>query len=319
MFENPRGILKVAPILKPDIIKTLKETDDRLRQLTIDALIYKVEDSESLKVEMEQLLIHRGRLEHDYPHEAESIARARPIRDQIMSFGQPAKHDFPMLDLQPLHDLGAFKRWLEKVGHTQVLLTPSYCGIEIELIYVGGNLHRAINKGCGLEGIDITKRVYSIEGIPQRIAETERVSIRGVVTAETDQYDDVFKRRVAQAVMFDGKSTPEIRKFRTELVFIPMEVHIPGTSFSTTDLKSILLAWNFNGTKTAMYSSMHREIGAIEEAVEQFKKILSLHTLPMDGIIVTVVDPQIRMELGYTSRWPEWSARLITEIKHVRI
>lgn len=309
---NPLGILKVAGRSDLKVIKRAQFIRDEIRYIELMRDIFKapVNDDRLLTLQQEYSTLCK-----DHPTEVAITPRPRSVGEQLQSFGQMVRHDYPVLAYRQVADIGGVKRWLDMVdGDHQILLTPYYVGCQVELIYQGGGLHRAITKGGGIMGNDFTAKAYMINGIPQQIDETERVSIRGVITAQSEAVRN-FKmpQIVATTLMTQHLENGTLNAITDGLVFIPDDIHIPGTTFSTLDLKSISLVWDFYGLPDRRFPGNRKELGYIDEILEDFRKIQS-NALPIQGWLFTVDSMSKKMELGYTSAHPEW-AILLTEAR----
>ena len=254
------------------------------------------------------------RMCRDNPQAANAIPKARSIRDQMLSKGNPARHDFPMLPLLDVFDLSGVKRWFEMFDAKDVVVEPSLLGIEVELVYVGGSLHKAVNRGDGLEGKDITMNMYLVNGVPQQIPETDRVNIHGKVVIShanklaTPGWEHCDPRMVAAHHLMNvlDQGRPEC------LEFIPHTVNIPGCPFDLMELRMILKSWDFASTPVTVFNGKCRELGSIEEGIDDFEeKHLNDYGYTIDGLTFRVNETQRRLELGYTSRYPEWAFKYI--------
>lgn len=254
------------------------------------------------------------RMCRDNPQAAKAIPKARSIRDQMLSQGNPSRHDFPMLPLLDVFDLSGVKRWFEMFDAKDIVIEPSLLGIEVELVYVGGSLHKAVNRGDGLEGKDITMNMYLVNGVPQQIPETDRVNIHGKVVIsrmdqlETPGWEHCDSRMTTAHHLMNvlGLGRPEC------LAFIPHTVNIPGCPFDLMELRMVLMGWEFNLSPAWVFNGKCREMGAIEEGIDAFEeKQLKDYIYPTDGLTFRVNETQRRLELGYTSRYPEWAFKYI--------
>lgn len=260
----------------------------------------------------DQLKLEHVRALRDNPDEASALTRARSIKEQITTFGQQTRHDFPVLDARKIQSLSQLKNWLDLVdSNTTILVTPNYVGVTIELVYVGGRLHKAVNRGDGIWGLDITAQAYLINGVPQHIPENERVSIRGIVTLPVGvTQDPTTVKATARALMSFNSESSTVKDWQEQLTFIPTETNIPGTTFSTMELRSILLAWDFYLSPHTTFKGNQKELGFLEETIDEFYQQLTNSHLEIDGLVFTVVSTQRKLELGYTSRYPEWNIHL---------
>lgn len=256
------------------------------------------------------------RMCRENPHAATAIPQARNIREQMLSRGELTKHDFPMLPLREAHDVSSLRRWFETVDAKDILCEPALRGIEVELVYVGGSLHKAVNYGDGLVGKDVTMHMYMVDGVPQHINETERVNIHGKVVISTAEHmeltdwKDVGPEMTATQVMMNMFRDQGIKP--DCLTFIPHTVNIPGCTFELMELRAIMSSWGFHHMPAFVFNGKVREVGAIEECIESFvSENLNDYMFPTDGLTFRVLETQRRLELGYTSRYPEWAIKLV--------
>lgn len=265
----------------------------------------------------DQLKMEYHKLLRENPLAASETPKARSIRDQILARGKTAKHDFPMLDVPQARDLHEVVRWLDKVDAKDITIEPYILGCSVELVYVGGTLHKAVNLGDGMEGKDVTINMYGVRGVPQQIPETGRVNIHGRVTmTKENQFKGPMggagtRMCVANAMMNLFNGNPEETNLEY-LEFIPHSVNIPGVTFDLMELNGILMAWDFDPAVKWVFNGKCREVGAWEESIEAYvEKQLRNMPYETDGFIFTVNETQRRLELGYTSRFPEFAIHYI--------
>lgn len=315
MITNPLGILKRSPIGSLEIEKRIHKLCNTIRYYDLMRRVFKepqCSDEEHLALRLEL-----GKLASDYPDEAKAIPKARSIAEQLTTFGQIARHDYPVLDLRPIHDLGGLKRWMEMVDSDgDIIMTPVYAGAVVELIYVGGHLHKAVTKGCGIEGHDVTAQAYLVDGVPQEINIDSRISIRGTVTLPTPECQIPIERAATRALMAFRNESTEIKHYQQHLKFIPDEINIPENTFSTTELRFILLEWGFYIERSGTINARRRETGYLDELVGEFDRRVSQSELPVIGIRFVVDSALRKMELGYTSRYAEWAISLVKGEPH---
>lgn len=258
------------------------------------------------------------RIVKENPYLANVLPKARSIAEQIATNRRITRHDFPMLEFRETNDLHGLRRWFELVEAESIVVEPYYVGCEVELVYVGGNLHKAVTRGDGLEGKDITLDMYSVSGVPQTISEMERVNIHGRVI--------ISKRNISLTAGFENsppmmvvahhlmqrypeaiaESEPEI------LQFVPHTVNIPGMPFDLMQLRAILASWEFDVPDAVVMKGKCSDVSVIEDVIVELEaKQLADDSFAIDGLLFKVNETQKRLELGYTSRYPEWVVNYI--------
>lgn len=128
--------------------------------------------------------------------ELEFLRPASPVVAQVgvavskTSVWDKVEHTIPMGSLDKVNSRDGFFTWAEGTGTEEFLLTQKIDGSSMELVYSGGSLVRAVTRGDGAIGEDVTFNVRQIPGIPHVIAESGDVSVRGEVV----MYKDVFQK-----------------------------------------------------------------------------------------------------------------------------
>src|SRR5690606_17929377 len=98
-----------------------------------------------------------------------------PVGDDRTGDFATSLHRVPMLSLDKAmseEELLAFhRRMANQLGREDVAywIEPKFDGIAISLTYERGELVRAVTRGNGFEGDDVTANVRTIEGVPEKL------------------------------------------------------------------------------------------------------------------------------------------------------
>lgn len=258
-------------------------------------------------------------IEKKYPEQIIKKPVARSIKDQVLSLHNPAKHDYPMLRLNHKHDLSGLINWLKTIQtRATVNIHVKNCGVALELIYIEGKLHKAITKGDGLIGRDVTVNAYCIKSIPESIKDAPgRTCIRGVVSSETIRVNSNGVATTMHGLDLKAHVTTNLIKQNpdeeyNDLVFVAHTVTNPNLTHSTwADWSTFLRSRGFTtpkcygcNLKAGIY-----EPGHWEDILDHIKERIlnSAYLPPFDGLVFSVAEMEHRYELGYTSRFPEWA------------
>lgn len=252
------------------------------------------------------------------PDLKDKIPQARPLPEQILTCGKFTRHDYPMLRLNRKYDISGLVNWLKILPKgAKVDITTKVTGIAVELIYVEGKLHKAITKGEGLIGRDVTLNLYCIKGVPDTINLPGRTNIRGMVTSET-----LVVNSQGEVTRPNGL---ELKTYVTEQLMKPVPDHgfrdIMFNAYSMDNQSLDYKTWDDWDTKLRIhgfrpvkrYGSSHAadiyEFGHWEEILDRIKlRIENSAYLPtFSGLVFAVSEMEHRYELGYTSRFPEWA------------
>ena len=92
----------------------------------------------------------------------------------------PVRHSRPMLSLDKATTPEQVAAFFDRFPGQPVIVMPKLDGLSLALVYDDGRLSRAITRGDGTTGDDVTPLVRALaEGVPERIAGAGRVEVRG--------------------------------------------------------------------------------------------------------------------------------------------
>ena len=92
----------------------------------------------------------------------------------------PVRHSRPMLSLDKASTPEQVAAFLDRFPGQSVVVMPKLDGLSLALIYEGGRLARAVTRGDGVTGDDVTVLVRALaDGVPRRIDADGRVEVRG--------------------------------------------------------------------------------------------------------------------------------------------
>lgn len=182
--------------------------DQILRELTIlrtairhhEERYYVLYDPEISDTEFDQLLHQLTALEVKYPELITPDSPTQRVAGRPVEGFETVDHDVPMLSLDNAYDeaeLNAFDERVRKglgidvdepVGYVAELKID---GLSIALHYLDGALRRAITRGDGVRGEDVTSNVRAIRGIPLalRVAVPGNIEVRGEIFLPRASFD----------------------------------------------------------------------------------------------------------------------------------
>jgi DNA ligase (NAD+) len=92
----------------------------------------------------------------------------------------PVRHSRPMLSLEKATTPEQVAAFFDRFAGQPVVVMPKLDGLSLALVYERGRLARAITRGDGTTGDDVTVLVRALaEGVPERLEAGERVEVRG--------------------------------------------------------------------------------------------------------------------------------------------
>lgn len=261
-------------------------------------------------------------LELKYPELQTSDSPTQRVGGEVTKNFNTIKHAQRMYSLDNSYskqDLFDWEKRLKKLIDTPLKYTCElkYDGASISITYKNGSLFRALTRGDGNQGDDVTANVKTIKSVPLKL---------------TGDYPDFFEIRGEIILPFDGlKQMNDQRILNGEEPFKntrntasgslklqdscevakrPLECFLYSVVGEKTGINSQFdslvkaRSWGFKVPKEAQcFSSIDSVIGFINYWDS------ARHDLPfeIDGIVVKVNDLEQQEELGFTSKAPRWA------------
>lgn len=135
-------------------------------------LYYQESRTEISDYDFDQLLEELIRLEKAFPDLLQSDSPSQRVGGTITKEFQTVAHEYRMLSLGNTYseeELSAFdERVIKGLGHPnyEYFCELKFDGVAISLVYEGGQLVRAVTRGDGTKGDDVTANVKTIRNIP---------------------------------------------------------------------------------------------------------------------------------------------------------
>jgi DNA ligase (NAD+) len=113
------------------------------------------------------------------PHLAEYAPVLKTVGSDLTAQGR-VKHASPMLSIENQYTFEDVLVWCKTLPpNTKIVLEPKFDGISVSLVYKGGKLVRALSRGTGTEGEDMTAQVGAVTSIPKELSIPIDLEIRG--------------------------------------------------------------------------------------------------------------------------------------------
>lgn len=103
------------------------------------------------------------------------------------------KHQIPMGSLSKCSTIEEIEKWNNKpsIKASPKLISEKLDGISLELIYEKGKLTKAITRGDGLEGDDITSNALYFDGVVKELMESMDCAVRGEVVITKENLSNI--------------------------------------------------------------------------------------------------------------------------------
>ncbi len=272
--------------------------------------------------EYDMLLEELMALEKQFPALLDKNSPSQRVGGQITKKFPAARHKYPMLSLNNTYskeELMAFDQRIRKTldSSHEYVCELKYDGVAISLTYIDGDLVRAVTRGDGVQGDEVTINIKTIRSIPLKLrnASVGTFEVRGEVympnasflalNKEKDKTGEAGFANPRNAAAGSLKLQNSALVARRNLDCFIYGVHGEGLPFETHwESLQALKKWGFKvSDDSRRCASMEEVFGFIEEGE---KRRASL-PFGIDGVVVKVNNYAQQQALSYTSKFPRWA------------
>ncbi len=283
------------------------------------AYAYYVEDNPIATDEEYDRLYHEVLdYEREYPTKVMDNSPTKRVGGVVRDEFSKAKHIKRMWSMEDVFTKDEVEEWIERtvknVGVTPYVCEPKFDGASMNLLYDKGKLVRAITRGNGIEGEEVTDNVRTIRSVPLTIEYQELIEIRGEVVIRKDDFEEINKERVKEGkALFANPrnaSAGSLRQLdsaitaKRRLVFYPWGL---GENSLMQSNLSEKMGYIYNlGFLKPPYTKSCKIIDEIEEFYQFLISKRDEIPMMMDGMVIKVDDIYKQEQLGYTVKVPKW-------------
>ncbi|MBS0664799.1 MAG: NAD-dependent DNA ligase LigA [Verrucomicrobia bacterium] len=289
-----------------------------------DELYYRQAKPEISDFEYDILKRELEELEKKFPQFAPKDSPTQKIGDDRVQGFVEVAHRQKMLSLDNTYneaELRAFHARLAKLLGTENLqytVEPKIDGLAVSLTYEDGRLVRAVTRGKGDRGDDVTANVLTIGMLPRALkgAAPKVVEIRGEIYLTAAEFERINTERAAAGEELYANprnlaagtvkllDSAEVARRKLAIVLYGLGYCEPALIGSQTDLQKRLKAW---GLPVVEKYWAVQGIDAVWEAVSELDRLRHGFAYGTDGAVVKLDDVDQQREAGATDKAPRWA------------
>ncbi len=273
----------------------------------------------------DRMLAELERLERDYPLFARAGSPTRTVGDDRTRGFATVRHRVPMQSLDNTYskdELFEFDARLRRVlGSDDLvyLVEPKIDGLAISLTFEEGRFVRAVTRGNGEEGDEVTENVRTIHSLPEVLSGEgipRLMEIRGEIYMTRKEFERINAAREAagESRFMNPRNLASgtlkqldpgiVARRRLELVCYGVGALEGATLGYQHELAERFARW---GLPTVERNWRVQGIAAAWEAVEELDKLRVGFPYPTDGAVLKLDDRSLQAEAGSTSKAPRWA------------
>jgi len=301
-----------------------KNIQDLREELNLHNHNYYVLDNPTISdFEFDQKLKQLQELENQHPEFFDENSPTQRVGGTITKNFQTVVHDYRMYSLDNSYSVEDLKDWeirIQKVlGNVPLQYTCElkYDGASISITYENGKLKRAVTRGDGFQGDDVTNNIKTIKSVPLQLKGNfpERFDIRGEIILPLEGFEKMNQEliEIGETPYSNPRNTASGSlklQDSTEVAKRPLECllyFIVGNNLGISSQYESLEAARNWGFKVPKESKLANNLEEVFEYINYWDK--HRHDLPYetDGVVIKVNSFQHQDELGYTAKSPRWA------------
>ncbi len=303
------------------VLDTIKSLRDELNQHNYN---YYVLDKPTISdFEFDQKLKQLQDLEALHPEFFDENSPTQRVGGMITKNFETVKHEYRMYSLDNSYSIEDLQDWetrIQKVlGDVPLEYTCElkYDGASISISYENGRLVRAVTRGDGFQGDDVTNNIKTIKAVPIHLKGDfpEKFDIRGEIILPFAGFEKMNQEliEIGETPYSNPRNTAsgslklqdsaEVAKRPLDcLLYFVIGNNLPFK----TQFEGLQKARDW-GFKVPTQSKLAKNLNEVFEYINYWDK--HRHDLPYetDGVVIKVNNLQHQDELGYTAKSPRWA------------
>ncbi len=303
-----------------DVEKKIQELREELQQHNYS--YYVLDKPQISDYDFDMKLKELQELEEKYPELDDPNSPTKRVGGAVTRNFETVVHDHRMYSLSNSYSKEELEEWETRIrklvdGKVQYVCELKYDGASISLTYKNGILSRAVTRGDGFQGDDVTNNVRTIRSVPLKLKGDypEKFDIRGEIVLPYEGFAKMNAERVdiGEEPYANPRNTASGSlklQDSAEVAKRPLECLLYSIVGENTGVRSqfegLEKARNW-GFKVPQESELKNSIEEVLEYINYWDQ--HRHDLPYetDGVVVKVNDFHQQDELGHTAKSPRWA------------
>ncbi|MDP5082532.1 MAG: NAD-dependent DNA ligase LigA, partial [Winogradskyella sp.] len=303
-----------------NIKESINALRDELRQHNYN---YYILDNPSISdYEFDLKLKELQAIEAQYPEFFDPNSPSQRVGGTITKNFKTTAHDFRMYSLDNSYSKADLLDWETRIkkmvdGDIQYTCELKYDGASMNLTYENGKLIRAVTRGDGVQGDEVTANVKTINTVPLQLKGDypERFDIRGEIVLPIKGFLKMNEERIANdeepyknprntaSGSLKLQDSAEVAKRPLECLLYSVKGNNLKIATQFEGLEKAR-SWGFKVPKEA---KLVNSIDEILEYVDYWDEHRHNLTYEIDGVVVKVNSLYQQDELGFTAKAPRWA------------
>ena len=300
-----------------------RRIEELRRQLEFHNHKYYVENAPEISdFDFDRMMRELQELEAAHPEFADPDSPTARVGSDISAEFATVKHRYPMLSLRNTYSLDELHEFLERIeregGPAEYVCELKFDGTAISLTYENGRLLRAVTRGDGVQGDDVTANIRTVRSVPLRLRGSDWPAffeIRGEVLMPYASFDKInAEREAAGEPLFANPRNAAAGTLKQQQSAVVARRGLDCTLYQLsgddlpfeTHWQSLQKAreWGF---KVSDYGRICRSASEVDAFIAHWDEARRKLPFPTDGVVIKVNSFAERRKIGFTAKAPKWA------------
>ena len=274
--------------------------------------------------EYDNLINELIKLENQYPEFQDQNSPSRRVGGGLSDKFNSESHIFQMYSLDNTYSDTELETWFNRivkliqVDDFEFCCELKYDGASVNLLYEDGQLVRALTRGDGYQGDNITNNLKTINSIPLKLKNKffpNKFEIRGEIIIPSDAFNSLNEKRkqIGLPLFMNPRNTASgsIKLLDSkEVARRPLECFlysVVSNDININNHSQLLDSARNMGFNVPNYEKVVKGLDGVKKYIKYWD--INRQNLPfeIDGIVIKVNSIKYQKKLGFTSKFPRWA------------
>ena len=271
----------------------------------------------------DKLLNELINLESRYPEYFDENSPSNRVGGGLSDKFSSESHIYQMYSLDNTYSNEELESWYARTSKILDTKDFEFCcelkydGASVNLLYENGKLLRALTRGDGTQGDNITNNIKTIRSVPLNIDNLflKKFEIRGEIIILNDSFEQLNRKReeLGEQIFKNPRNTASgsIKLLDSnEVARRPLQCFLYSIVSDEVKMKrhsELLNIARDMGFDVPKYEKIVDGLDGVKKYIDYWDKNRSSLPFEIDGIVVKINNIDFQKKLGFTSKFPRWA------------
>lgn len=274
--------------------------------------------------EFDMLMKELEKLEEEFPQYYDPLSPTQRVGSDLSSDFEHIVHERPMMSLSNSYSIQEVDEWFERDRKAlegenfSVVGEMKFDGVSISLTYRKGRLEKAVTRGDGTQGDDVTQNVKTIKSIPLELQPgdwPDYFEIRGEILMPWEVFEKLNAERAyneeplfanprnAASGTLKMRKSSEVAKRHLDARFY----YLLGDNLPFDNHYDNMIAARGWGFKVSTAMKILNSLQEVDDYINYWDKHRKELPVATDGLVFKINSFRQQLNLGFTAKSPRWA------------